>query len=390
MAAKRDYYEVLGVSKDAQDAELKKAYRKLAMQYHPDKNPGDKEAEEKFKEVSEAYDVLSDPDKRARYDQFGHAGVDGQTGAGGYGGFSGGGFGGAGGFNDIFDMFFGGSGGFSGAGGGSGRPRGPQRGADLQKSLDLTFEEAAFGCEKEIEIVRPETCSACQGTGAKAGTTKKRCEKCQGTGQIRTVQRTPLGSFQSVQTCPDCRGEGVIIEEPCPECGGSGRTRKRKTLKVKVPAGVDNDSRIRLSGEGEAGVRGGSPGDLYIFINVKPHRIFERRGNDVYMEMPVTFSQAALGAEISVPTLDGKATLKIPEGVQSHTMLRMKGKGIPQLRGSGRGDQMVRVIVATPTKLNKKQRELLEEFAKASGEENYQGERKGAAKGFFARMFDKD
>ena len=393
MAGKRDYYEVLGVSKEAQDADLKKAYRKLAMKYHPDKNPGNKEAEEKFKEINEAYEVLSDADKRARYDQFGHAGVDGQAGAGGFEGFSGG-FSGAGGFGDIFDMFFGGSGGFSGGGfsgsSGSGRRNGPQRGADLQRQLDLTFEEAAFGCEKEIEIVRPEACSACQGTGAKAGTTKKRCEKCQGTGQIRTVQRTPLGSFQSVQTCPDCHGEGTIIETPCPECGGTGRVRKRKTLKVKVPAGVDNDSRIRLSGEGEAGLRGGSPGDLYIFINVKPHKIFERRGNDVYMEMPITFTQAALGGEISVPTLEGKATLKIPEGVQSHTMLRMRGKGIPQLRGGGRGDQMVRVIVATPTKLNKRQRELLEEFAKASGEENYQGERKGAAKGFFARMFDKD
>ncbi len=389
--AKRDYYEILGVSKDAQDAELKKAYRKLAMQYHPDKNPGSKEAEEKFKEVNEAYEVLSDPDKRARYDQFGHAGVDGQAGAGagGFGGFSGGGFSGAGGFNDIFDMFFGGSGGFSGAGGDH-RPKGPQRGSDLQRGLDLTFEEAAFGCEKDVEIIRPETCGACQGTGAKAGTTKKRCEKCQGTGQIRTVQRTPLGSFQSVQTCPDCRGEGMIIESPCPECGGTGRVRKRKTLKVKVPAGVDGDSRIRLSGEGEAGLRGGSPGDLYIMINVKPHKIFERRGNDVYMEMPITFGQAALGAEISVPTLDGKATLKIPEGVQSHTMLRMKGKGIPYLRGGGRGDQMVRVIVATPTKLNKRQKELLEEFSRASGEENYQGERKGTAKGFFARMFDKE
>ncbi len=383
--AKRDYYEVLGVQKNAQDADLKKAYRKLAMQYHPDKNPGNKEAEDKFKEINEAYEILSDADKRARYDQFGHAGVDGQAGAGGFGGGFGG-FGDGGGFGDIFDMFFGGDGGSMGGG----RPKGPQRGADMRKDIELSFEEAAFGAEKDVEVVRAESCSRCQGTGAKEGTTKKRCEKCGGSGQVKTMQRTPLGTFQSVRPCPDCGGEGVIIETPCPECNGQGRVRKRKTLKVKIPAGVDNDSRIRLSGEGEAGARGGPSGDLYIFVRVRPHKLFERRGNDVYMEMPVTFTQAALGADIQVDTLDGKATLKVPEGVQTHTLLRLKGKGIPQLRGSGRGDQLVRVIIATPTKLDQRQKDLLKDFAKSSGEENYRSQGKNGKKNFFERLFDKE
>ena len=381
--AKRDYYEVLGVQKSATEAELKKAYRKLALQYHPDKNPDNKEAESKFKEINEAYEVLSDKDKRARYDQFGHAGVDEQAGAGGFGGF--GGFGG-GGFGDIFDIFFGE--GSTGAGGG--RARGPARGADLRRDMELSFEEAAFGMEKDIEVNRAESCARCQGTGAREGTTKKRCEKCGATGQVRTTQRTPLGMFQSTGPCPDCRGEGYIIESPCPECNGEGRVRKRKTIKVKIPAGVDNDSRIRLSGEGEAGARGGPSGDLYIFVRVRPHRLFERRENDVYMEMPITFAQAALGADIQVDTLDGKATLKVPEGVQTHTLLRLKGKGIPYLRGSGRGDQLVRVIVATPSKLTQKQRDLLKEFAQSSGEDNYRSQQKNGRKGFFERMFDKN
>ena len=380
--AKRDYYEVLGVPKNVQDAELKKAYRKLAMQYHPDKNPGDQEAESKFKEINEAYEVLSDGDKRSRYDQFGHAGVDGQTGAGGFGGFSGG-F--DGGFDNIFDIFFG----DAASGMGGGRARGPVRGNDMRRDVELSFEEAAFGVEKDVEVFRAESCSRCQGTGAKEGTTKKRCEKCGGTGQTKTVQRTPLGSFQSVRPCPDCDGEGVIIETPCPDCGGKGRTSKRKTIKVKIPAGVDNDSRIRLTGEGEAGLREGPSGDLYIFIRVRPHKLFERRENDVYMEMPVTFTQAALGAEVQVETLDGKATLKVPEGVQTHTLLRLKGKGIPHLRGSGRGDQLVRVIVATPTKLSQQQKELLKDFATKSGEENYRSQTKNGKKNFFERMFDK-
>ena len=382
--AKRDYYEVLGVQKGAQDADLKKAYRKLAMQYHPDKNPGDEEAESKFKEVNEAYEILSDPNKRARYDQFGHAGVDGQAGgSGGFGGF--GDFRSGGGFGDIFDMFFGdAAGGMGGA-----RQRGPARGSDMRKDVELSFEEAAFGVEKEVEITRAENCSRCQGTGAKEGTTKKHCEQCGGTGQVKTMQRTPLGAFQSVRPCPDCGGEGVIIETPCPDCKGQGRTRKRKTIKVKVPAGVDSDSRIRLSGEGEPGARGGASGDLYIFVRVRPHQLFDRRDNDVYMEMPITFSQAALGADVQVDTLDGKATLKVPEGVQTHTLLRLKGKGIPHLRGEGRGDQLVRVIVATPTKLSQQQKELLKSFGDDSGKENYRPQGKNGKKNFFERMFDK-
>ena len=382
--AKRDYYEVLGVPKNVQDADLKKAYRKLAMQYHPDKNPGDKEAENKFKEINEAYEILSDGDKRARYDQFGHAGVDGQAGGGGFGGFGdfGGGFGG---FSDIFDMFTD----LGGMGGGA-RAKGPARGSDMRKDVELAFEEAAFGVEKDVEVVRAESCGRCQGTGAKEGTTKKRCEKCGGTGQIKTMQRTPLGSFQSVRPCPDCGGEGVIIETPCPDCSGTGRVRKRKTIKVKIPAGVDNDSRIRLNGEGEAGARGGPSGDLYIFVRVRPHKLFDRRENDVYMEMPVTFAQAALGAEVQVDTLDGKATLKVPEGVQTHTLLRLKGKGIPHLRGGGRGDQLVRVIVATPTKLSQRQKELLKDFDTNSGKDNYRSPSKSDKKGFFERIFEKE
>ncbi|MDR1192810.1 MAG: molecular chaperone DnaJ [Peptococcaceae bacterium] len=386
--AKRDYYEVLGVPKNAQEADIKKAYRKLTMQYHPDRNPGDKTAEEKFKEVNEAYEVLGDQGKRTRYDQFGHAGVDGQAGGGGFGGF-GGGFGG--GFNvdlgdlgDIFDIF----GGMAGGGGGR-RATGPQKGESIRKDVTLSFEEAAFGAEKEIEVTRAETCSRCQGTGAKEGTSKKRCERCQGTGQVKAAQRTMLGTMQIAQPCPDCRGEGYIIEQPCPECGGQGLVRRRRTIKVKIPPGVDNDSRIRSTGDGHAGVRGGGHGDLYIFIRVRPHEFFERRGDDVYMEMPITFVQAALGADLSVKTLEGEASLKVPEGTQTHTVLRLKGQGIPHLRGGGRGDQLVRVIVATPVKLSAKQKELLGEFAQSSGKENYRGDQKDGKKGFFERWRDK-
>ena len=240
-----------------------------------------------------------------------------------------------------------------------------------------------------MDVTRAESCSHCQGTGAKEGTTKKRCEKCEGTGQVKTVQRTPLGAFQSVRPCPDCGGEGVIIETPCPECGGQGRVRKHKTIKVKIPAGVDGDSRIRVAGEGEVGARSGPSGDLYVFVRVKPHKLYERRDNDVYMEMPITFSQAALGADVMVDTLDGKASLKVPEGIQTHTILRLRGKGIPHLRGGGRGDQLVRVIVATPTKLSQQQKDMLKDFAKSSGEENYRTSSKGEKKGFFERMFEK-
>ncbi len=374
--AKRDYYEVLGVEKNASEDEIKKAFRKLARQYHPDVNPGDKNAEEKFKEINEANEVLSDPDKRQRYDQFGHAGTD----PGGYGGF--GGFGQSadfGGFGDIFDMFFGGS---------ERRSNGPQQGSDLRMDLQLTFEEAAFGIEKDIELPRLENCSACRGTGAKAGTQPARCKKCQGTGQVRVTQKTPLGHFQTIKTCPECNGTGQIITAPCPECSGRGKVRKTRKLHIKIPAGVDNGSRIRLSGEGEAGTKGGPSGDLYVYLGVSSHKIFERDGEDILMEMPITFVQAALGDEIKVPTLQGYATLKIPEGTQTHTVFRLRGQGIPRLRGVGRGDQHVKIVVVTPNKLNEEQRKILREFSASSGQDNYRSQGKERDKGIFERLWD--
>lgn len=376
MLAKRDYYEVLGVEKNASEDEIKKAFRKLARQYHPDVNPGDKNAEEKFKEINEANEVLSDPDKRQRYDQFGHAGTD----PGGYGGF--GGFGQSadfGGFGDIFDMFFGGS---------ERRSNGPQQGSDLRMDLQLTFEEAAFGIEKDIELPRLENCSACRGTGAKAGTQPARCKKCQGTGQVRVTQKTPLGHFQTIKTCPECNGTGQIITAPCPECSGRGKVRKTRKLHIKIPAGVDNGSRIRLSGEGEAGTKGGPSGDLYVYLGVSSHKIFERDGEDILMEMPITFVQAALGDEIKVPTLQGYATLKIPEGTQTHTVFRLRGQGIPRLRGVGRGDQHVKIVVVTPNKLNEEQRKILREFSASSGQDNYRSQGKERDKGIFERLWD--
>ncbi|SHJ46255.1 molecular chaperone DnaJ [Geosporobacter subterraneus DSM 17957] len=359
--AKRDYYEVLGLEKGANEQAVKKAYRKLAMQYHPDKNPGNKEAEEKFKEINEAYEVLSDANKRSRYDQFGHAGVGG-NGDGGFEGFSGyGGFDDI--FGDIFDMF--GGGGFSG-----GRRRnGPQKGADLKYELGITFEEAAFGVEKDINVSRHESCGTCGGTGAKPGTSKKTCSKCNGSGEVRYAQRTPLGQFVNVKTCDVCHGEGSIIETPCKDCSGTGKVMKDKKIHIKIPAGVDTGSVIPLRGQGEPGIKGGPTGDLYIVLRVKPHEIFQRDGNDVICEMPITFVQAALGDELVVPTLDGKIKYKIPEGTQSGTIFRMKGKGIPSLRGYGRGDHYVKVIVEIPKKLNDKQKELLKRFADEMGED---------------------
>lgn len=373
--AKRDYYEVLGVEKNASETEIKKAFRKLARQYHPDVNPGDKSAEEKFKEVNEAYEVLSDSDKRSRYDQFGHAGTDPNAGFGG-------GFGGAQGFGfeDIFDAFFGGA--------GARQPRGPQKGSDLRLDIDLTFEEAAFGAEKDIDVPSLENCPTCQGSGAKSGTGPEKCPKCSGTGQVRTTQRTPLGHFQTVRTCPDCGGEGTIIKNPCPDCRGRGKVRKTRSLHIKIPAGVDSGARIRLSGEGEPGSKGGPRGDLYVYIGVKPHKIFKRQDDDVYMEMPITFVQAALGDTIKVPTLEGKADLKIPEGTQTHTNFRLKGQGIPHLRGSGRGDQHVRVVIATPTRLTDEQKKLLEQFNSISAKDNYKPFEKDRDKGFFEKIWD--
>ena len=369
MSDKRDYYEVLGVKKDATEQELKKAYRKLAMKYHPDRNPDDKEAEEKFKEINEAYEVLSDADKRRTYDQFGHDGLNGQGGFGGQGGFDGGfgGFGGGGfGFEDIFGDIFGGGGGF---GGGGSRRRGPQRGADIKQSVRITFEEAAKGVEKEIKITRREECDTCNGTGAKPGTSKKTCPNCHGTGSVRSVQKTPFGNIATNRTCATCNGTGEVIDDPCTKCHGTGATRKTKTIKVNIPAGIDDGQMIKLEGQGEFGEPGAPRGNLYIIVDVAPHKLFKRDGFDVYIDMPITFVQAALGDEIEVPTLDGKVKYKIAEGTQSGTVFRLKEKGIKRIRGNSRGDQYVKVNVEVPKKLNEKQKDILREFANECGTE---------------------
>jgi molecular chaperone DnaJ len=350
--SKRDYYEVLGVARSASQDEIKKAYRKLARQYHPDVNKDDPNAAEKFKEISEAYEVLSDPEKRARYDQFGHA--DPTQGMGGGAGFDG--FGDFGGFGDIFDMFFGG-----------GR-RGPQRGRDLEYELDVEFEEAAFGTEKQIQIPRTETCSTCNGSGAKPGTKVEQCSVCHGTGEQQQVVNTPFGRMVNRKTCSACRGRGVRISSPCPDCSGQGRRRVRRTVTVRVPAGVDTGTRLRIPGAGESSPNGGQPGDLHIVIHVRPHKVFERDGANVYIDFPLTFVQAALGDEVEVPTLDGPVKLRIPEGTQTGTSFRLRGKGIVRLGTNQRGDQHVRVHVMTPTNLTERQKDLLREFAKETGE----------------------
>ena len=355
MADKRDYYEVLGVSKGASDDELKKAFRKEAKKYHPDLHPGDKEAEAKFKEVNEGYEVLSDSEKRQRYDQFGHAGVDPNFGAGGGGGF-GGGFGD---FGDIFSDIFGG--GFGGFGGGS-RRNGPRRGADVRQTVTISFEEAAFGCKKKINVNKQEKCSTCGGNGAKPGTSPETCPHCHGTGQIQTQQRTILGYMTNVTTCPHCNGTGKQIKEPCRDCRGTGKVRVAKTVEIDIPAGIDDTQTMQMSGHGEAGERGGPNGDLLITIRVRPHAMFERRDNDIYLNMPITFVQAALGATLTVPTLDGIVEYDIPEGTQSGTRFRLRGKGVPFIRGKGRGDQYVTVTVEVPKNLSSKQKELLKEF----------------------------
>lgn len=372
MSEKRDYYEVLGVAKDAADTDIKKAFRKLARKYHPDLNKDDpKQAEEKFKEVNEAYEVLSDPQKRAQYDQFGHAAFDGSAGAGGFGGGGFGGFGGfgdsSGDFGDIFDTFFG--------GGRSSRRNGPQRGDDLRYNMEITFEEAAFGKETELTIPRTEECKTCHGTGAAPGTQPEECPKCHGTGQFQEVHNTPFGRMVNARTCDRCGGTGKIVKTPCPDCRGTGHVRARRKIKVKIPAGVDSSSRIRVSGGGEAGVRGGGPGDLYVYITVGQHKLFHREGNDVICEVPISFVQASLGDKIEVPTLDGKVEISVPAGIQSGTILRLKGKGIPYLHGNGRGDQHIKVKVLTPQKLTLKQKDLLQEFA-AENNENVNPEQK--------------
>lgn len=372
MSSKRDYYEVLGVDRNASDADIKRAFRKLAKKYHPDVNPDDKEAAEKFREVNEAYEVLSDSQKRARYDQFGHAGMD-PNGFGGFGGFDGFDFGGVG---DIFESFFGG-----GFGGSTRRRNAPQKGADLKYSVEITFEQAAFGVEEEISIHRMEECPTCKGTGAKEGTSLKTCTYCNGTGQVQYKQSTILGHFVNIKTCEVCHGEGKVITDPCTKCNGKGRIRKNRKIKINIPAGIDDGQTISLRGEGEPGLRGGPPGDLFVYVRVKPHPLFQRQGNDVVCDIPISFVQAALGAEIEVPTLDGKVKQNIPEGTQTDTVFRIRGKGIPYLRGTGRGDQFIKVVVEVPKKLNEKQKELLRQFAELSGNEVQE-----QGKGFFDKV----
>jgi molecular chaperone DnaJ len=349
---RRDLYEVLGVPRDVSEEDLKRAYRKLALKYHPDRNPGDQEAEERFKEASAAYQVLSDSERRARYDRLGHAAFDG--GAGGFD-FNAG-------FEDIFSGIFGEF--FGGPRAGRGRSR-TRRGEDLRFNLDLTFDEAAFGAEKTISVPRLSSCETCGGKGSKPGTSAKTCSACRGSGQVRFQQ----GFFSIAKTCGQCNGQGSTISDPCPKCRGEGATRRTQSLNVKIPAGVDTNSRLKLRGEGEAGIGGGPSGDLYVVIRVLEHPLFQREENDVLCDMPISFPQAALGTDLEVPTLDGKARLRIPPGTQSGTRFRMRGKGISDLRGYGRGDHIVRVVVETPRKLTGRQRELLEEFARSSGEE---------------------
>jgi molecular chaperone DnaJ len=350
-AQKRDYYEVLGVARNASEEDIKKAFRRQARQYHPDVNK-EPDAEARFKEVNEAYEILSDPQKRQLYDQFGHAGPSiGAGGPGGDFGFSG--------FGDIFQTFFGGQ-----AGGGA--RRGPQRGSDLRYNLTLTFEEAVFGCEKELEIPRADTCTSCKGSGAEPGTEPSRCPNCNGTGELRRVQQSIFGQFVNVVMCDRCQGEGRVITTPCRECHGGGRVRVTKHVSLKVPGGVDTGSQIRITGEGEAGPRGGPNGNLYAAITVRKHQFFERDGQDILYTLPINFAQAALGDEIEVPTVDGKVMLKVPAGTQSGKIFRLKDKGVPNVRGGGRGDQHVYVKVVTPTDLSREERELFEQLRGAS------------------------
>ena len=365
MADKRDYYEVLGISKGASEDEIKKAYKKMARKYHPDLNPGDKAAEESFKEVNEAYEVLSDPNKKARYDQYGHAGVDPNFGAGG-------GFDGSfdfGDLGDIFGSFFGG--GFGG-GGRRTNPNAPQRGESIRMSLAISFEEAAFGCEKEITVERSEQCPTCKGNGCAAGTTPEVCPTCHGTGNVQVRRQTPMGVFASTSPCSKCGGTGKIIHQPCPDCHGQGRVRKRRAIKVNIPAGIDDGQTISLRGQGHAGKNGGPNGDLLITIMVQPHEIFRREGTSVFCEAPITFAQAVLGGTLEIPTIDGKVKYDIPEGTQTGSVFRLRGKGIPSLNGRGRGDQYVTVNIETPKNLNKEQKEALKKFSELLGEGNYE------------------
>jgi len=384
MAEKRDYYEILGVAKTATDDEIKKAYRKLAKKYHPDLNPGDQKAEANFKEVGEAYEILSDPEKRSRYDQFGFAGVDPSYGAG-----AGSGFGGFGGFDggfgevdlgDLFGSFFGG--GF----GGTTRtrnPNGPIRGGDVEQRLSLTFVEAALGCKKDISFQHLETCADCGGSGAAKGTSPESCPHCGGTGQIRTTERTMLGVMQVMKPCPHCGGRGKVIKTPCTACAGKGRVRKRKKLTVTVPAGIDHGQTFTLRGQGDAGANGGPAGDVNVTVSVAKDPVFERDGYDVWCEIPVTFAQAALGDELTVPTIEGNVKYSIAEGTQPGTVFRLKGRGIPYVSGRGKGDQFVRISVEVPRSLNQKQKEALRSFDGMLNDRQYEKK-----KSFFDRLRD--
>ena len=361
--SKRDYYEVLGVGRDASQEEIRKAYRKLARKYHPDVNKSP-DAEEKFKEVKEAYEVLSDPQKKARYDQFGHTDP-GAAGGGGFGGFGSTDFG----FGDIFDMFFGGQ---------RRDPNAPRSGADLEYRLKISFKDAAFGKEMDIIVPRTETCRTCNGSGARPGTSPETCATCRGTGEEERAQNTPFGRIVNRRPCYTCGGKGTIIRDKCTTCSGSGRERRKRKIHIKIPAGIHDGAQLRVTGEGEPGINGGRPGDLYILIEVEPHEMFTREDNDVVCELPVTFTQVALGDEVVVPTLDGRAKIKIPPGTQRGVEFRLRGKGIPHLRGYGKGDQRVRIRVVTPTNLTEEQKQLLRKFAKVSGD--YVNEQK---EGFF-------
>ncbi|NLY87144.1 MAG: molecular chaperone DnaJ [Clostridiales bacterium] len=376
MADKRDYYEVLGINKEASDDEIKKAYRKKALKYHPDKNPDDKAAEEKFKEANEAYEILSDPDKKSKYDRFGHAGVDPSYGggAGGFGGFGDfGGFGGFGGgtqgmsFDDIFDMF----GGFGSGRRSSANRNGPQKGRDLQKTITIDFTDAIFGCSKQIEITKDVKCKTCNGTGAKEGTEKKTCDACGGSGQVTHVTETPLGRFQNVTTCSKCGGTGQIIESPCPDCKGTGKIRKTVKIKVDIPKGVDNDSVVTLRGQGAPGINGGPNGDLYIVINVRPHSTYKRRGDNLYLEMPITYEQAVLGDKVSVPGFGETYSYSISPGTQTGSSFRLKGKGAPNVRTGRKGDLYVKVVIEVPTKLSNKEKKAIKEMSEAVGPKAY-------------------
>ena len=363
MADKRDYYEVLGLNKGASEEDIKKAFRQSAKKYHPDLHPGDKECEERFKEVNEAYEVLSDKDKRARYDQFGHAGVDPNYGAGAGGGSP---FGGGIDIDDIFSSFFGGFGSRR-----QGRANAPQRGSDVEASVTITFAEAAKGCKKSITYNNVSTCDECHGTGAAAGSKPKTCSACGGSGRVTINQRSPFGVIQTQRSCDACHGTGKLIDNPCRKCSGSGRQRKSRTVDVNIPAGIRDQQILNVGGHGNAGYNGGPAGDLHVYVNVRSHSLFERRGDDVWCDLYLTFPQAVLGAEVEVPTLDGDVKYSVHEGTQSNDVFKLKGKGFPHLGGRGRGDQFVRVIVEVPKGLNGKQKEMVRGFDKAMSDKNY-------------------